>query len=343
MAKTAGTTEGAKGFFAEGDGRDYAESLDAAFAAPSPDPKYLALDLFAGCGGLSLGFEAAGFATIGYEADAACVETYRKNLRGECVRAYLTTETEYPRADVVIGGPPCQPFSRRGLGLGPRDARDGFPAFATAIRKVRPKMWAFENVKALASRGDGYFERIADELRSLGYVVDWTVARMSRHGVPQNRERLVVVGHRGEFRFPEEGGRVVTAGEALGALAREAPDDAEFLTPAMDAYVARYEAASKCARPRDLRLDAPARTLTCRNLAGATGDMMRLRLPDGRRRRLTAREAARLQGFPDRFEFVGTKAERFRQIGNAVPPPYALALAKAMAACLATEEAGGVA
>jgi DNA (cytosine-5)-methyltransferase 1 len=96
----------------------------------------------------------------------------------------------------------------------------------------------------------------------------------------------------------------------------------------MDAYVAKYEAASKCRQPRDLKLDQPSRTLTCRNLGGATGDMMRIRLEDGRRRRIDVREAARLQGFPDWFKFKGTTASQFRQIGNAVPPLLSLALAK---------------
>ena len=72
---------------------------------------YTALDLFAGCGGLALGFEAAGFETIGYEMDGDGCATYRRNLRGICHEIFLTPETVFPAADIVIGGPPCQPFS----------------------------------------------------------------------------------------------------------------------------------------------------------------------------------------------------------------------------------------
>ena len=95
----------------------------------------------------------------------------------------------------------------------------------------------------------------------------------------------------------------------------------------MDRYVANYEKASKCINPRDLYLDRPARTLTCRNLAGATGDMHRVRLKDNRRRRITVREAARLQSFPDWFEFSGTETNQYNQIGNAVAPNFAYHLA----------------
>ena len=119
-----------------------------------------------------------------------------------------------------------------------------------------------------------------------------------------------------------------TVGEALENLAFQIPDAAKFLTPSMDTYIAKYEKASKCINPRDLYLDRPARTLTCRNLAGATGDMHRIKLPDGRRRRLTVREAARLQSFPDWFNFIGSETSAFNQIGNAVAPLFALELAK---------------
>lgn len=315
------------------DERGWISFLNETLQLPAKRP-YSAIDLFAGCGGLSLGFECAGVKTIGYEMKPECCETYRANLKSECRNEMLTEETEYPKADIVLGGPPCQPFSRRGKRKGKDDARDGFPAYVAAIRKLQPKIWVCENVKGLPELDETYFRSILGQFRSLGYEVDYKVVRMSNYDVPQKRERLVIVGHRGGFRFPEEGLREVTAGEALRDKLDSIPEDAEFLTPSMDRYIASYEKASHCSRPRDLRLDEPARTLTCRNLAGCTSDMHRIRLADGRRRRVTVREAARLQSFPDWFEFHGTKEQQYTQIGNAVPPMFAYKIAKSVIDCL---------
>jgi DNA (cytosine-5)-methyltransferase 1 len=287
----------------------------------------LVVDLFAGCGGLSVGFEAQGFATHGFEMDADSCATYRKNLKGNCTQVVLTSETELPLAKVLIGGPPCQPFSVGGKQKGLQDSRDGFPIFLSAVKKLCPEIWLFENVRGLLYKNKWYLDEIVQTFQDLGFIVEWKLLNAVDFGVPQNRERLIVVGHKGNFKFPKLFERKISAGEALGELAFLAPEESKFLTPSMDEYVAKYEKASFCKRPRDLHLDKPARTLTCRNLAGATGDMHRIKLPCGRRRRLFLREAARLQSFPDWFEFAGTETSCFNQVGNAVPPLFAFHLA----------------
>lgn len=295
----------------------------------------LVVDLFAGCGGLALGFEAQGFETVGFEMNADACATYNENLGGRCEEIFLEPDTELPEAPVVIGGPPCQPFSVGGHQLGLRDARDGFPVFISAVQRLQPDLWLFENVRGLFYRNRFYLDEVVEALERLGYQVTLALLNAKHHDVPQNRERVIAVGHRGGFRWPKRpAGPLVSAGEALGSMASDVPAGAKFLTASMDAYVARYEAASQCVRPRDLHLDRPARTLTCRNLAGATGDMHRIRLSDGRRRRLTVREAARLQSFPDWMRFSGNETSQFNQIGNAVPPVLAYHLAGAVRACL---------
>ena len=301
---------------------------------PSPRRAPLVLDLFAGCGGLALGFESCGFETLGFEMDADCCATYRANLSGDCIQAKLEPGYAFPRAQVVIGGPPCQPFSVGGQQKGIRDARDGFPAFIAAVEQAQPDIWMFENVRGLMYRNKPYLDAILAELQAMHYVVEYRLLRAVEHGVPQNRERMIVVGHRGHFEFPPVQPHRVTAGEAVGDLIHLLDADAKFLTASMDAYVANYEKASKCITPRDLHLDRPARTVTCRNLAGATGDMHRVVLPDGRRRRLTVREGARLQSFPDWFEFQGSEASQYKQIGNAVPPLMAYEIARCFRAHL---------
>lgn len=295
-------------------------------AAGSP----LVLDLFAGCGGLALGFEANGFHTLGFEMDEDCCATYRHNLKGDCIQAKLDQSYVFPPAQVVIGGPPCQPFSVGGHQKGILDSRDGFPAFISAVKQAKPDIWMFENVRGLMYRNMAYLETIISALEELNYVVEYRLLNAVDFGVPQNRERMIVVGHRGHFEFPAALSSKVTAGEAVGDLATQVDAQSKFLTASMDTYVAKYEKASKCITPRDLHLHRPSRTVTCRNLAGATGDMHRVVLPDGRRRRLTIREGASLQSFPDWFEFQGKETSCYNQVGNAVPPLLAFELAKAI-------------
>lgn len=288
------------------------------------------LDLFAGCGGLSLGFEAAGFRTIGFEMVNEAVATYNKNLRGGCYNQFLEVGYEYPMADnidIVIGGPPCQPFSRFGNQMGIEDARDGFPVFIDAVRRLQPKVFLFENVANILGRHKWYLDLIVKELQNLGYYVDYKILNAVDYGVPQNRERLICVGHRSTFSFPAKELRKATVAEAIGDTMLSPEPESKILTPRQDEYIAVYEKKSHCVNPRDLYPNKPARTITCRNLAGATSDMQRVRLADGRRRRLTDREAARLQSFPDWFEFEGTETKRFNQIGNAVPPLLAYKIA----------------
>ncbi|MEM8642156.1 MAG: DNA cytosine methyltransferase [Cyanobacteria bacterium P01_G01_bin.54] len=306
------------------------QKINESFRRPLNKRKERVIDLFSGCGGLALGFEVMGFKTHGFETSLKCVETYNFNLAGECTQEHLTPKTRYPDAEIVIGGPPCQPFSVGGSQKGLEDSRDGFPTFIAAVEQLNPHAFLLENVRGLLYRNKWYFEQIKNKLEKLNYIVEAQLLNAKYYGVPQNRERVIIVGHRGGFKFPIPSKKFISAGTALGSMFEQIPDDAKWLTPSMDAYIAKYEKASCCKNPRDLHYDRPARTVTCRNLAGATGDMHRIRLSDGRRRRITIREAARLQSFPDWFEFMGSETEQYYQVGNAVAPLFAKALAKSV-------------
>jgi DNA (cytosine-5)-methyltransferase 1 len=312
---------------------EWLDWLNASLAVQAFGPGApFAVDLFAGCGGLALGFEANGIRTHGFEMKQPAAQTYAKNLGGECDCTMLDVgmpDVDHRQVDLVIGGPPCQPFSQIGYQRGNRDARDGFPIFLDTVRRLRPKLALIENVRGLLFRNRDYLNQVADELKRLGYQVDARLLNARDYGTPQNRERVVIVAHQGGWAWPEPiVAEPVTAGHAVGDSALCVPEDAKFLTESMDRYIADYEERSACINPRDLYLDRPARTLTCRNLGAATSDMQRIRLPDGRRRMLTVREGARLQGFPDWFEFSGTRYDQTEQIGNAVSPLMALALGR---------------
>jgi len=305
---------------------DYINFLDN-LLKPKIIENEIVLDLFAGCGGLSLGFEALGYETIGFEMNEDAANTYNTNLSGICHTVKLDLGFEYPSADIIIGGPPCQPFSVGGHQKGIKDTRNGFPIFIDAIKKITPRVFMFENVRGLLYSNKWYFDLLIEELDSLGYLIEFKLINAVNYGVPQNRERLFVIGHKSSFAFPTKQSKKVTVHNAIGDLMYKTTKESKFLTTSQDEYIAKYEKASKCTNPRDLNPDKPSRTLTCRNLAAATGDMHRVKLHDGRRKRLSTLEAARLQSFPDWFNFTGNETSQFNQIGNAVAPFLAYQIA----------------
>ena len=304
---------------------------------PSAQKTYSALDLFCGAGGFSLGFAVSGFRVQGIDRDTDAIATFSTNV-GPAACLDLSLEVSLPTVDVLIAGPPCQPWSRAGKQLGRSDPRDGFLAIAHAIRIVNPKVVVVENVPDI-SRDDrrARLDDFLEDLVAYGYAVKEAILNAAHYGVPQNRRRFFVMAVRGEATIEIPGGwdSQVAVGDAIPETCKLAQEDARFLSPDMDSYIARYEKASGCRVPRDLHLDRPARTLTVRNLGGATSDMIRLSLPCGRRRMLTVREAARLQSFPDWFRFIGSRQSQFSQIGNAVPPLLGLAIAKQVSSMLA--------
>lgn len=280
--------------------------------------KHTILDIYSGAGGLSLGLEYAGFKVSGIDNDKDSVNSYNYNLQGKCIHDTITPKYDFPNVDILVGGPPCQPFSVRGKQKGEKDTRNGIPSFISAIQKIKPKLFLFENVRGFYK----YSKSFVSTLEKLGYVIDISIINCSHYGIPQNRERVIIVGHDGTYIQPPKSDYIATVGDAIKNIPqREKPF---YLTPNMDKYILAYEKASQC-RPRDLDFSKPARTLTCRNLGGYSSDMIRISR-NKKRRILFVREAARLQSFPDWFEFVGSRYSKMKQVGNAVPPLLALSL-----------------
>ena len=182
--------------------------LSSQLRQPSPDQSApLAIDLFAGCGGLSLGFECAGIRTVGYEMKPHIVETYNSNLAGNCSQFTLKLGdppcAKGETADILMGGPPCQPFSQIGYQRGHRDHRDGFPIFLDAVNRLRPRLAIIENVRGLLFRNKDYLRATCKELERFGYVVDARLIDTSLYGVPQKRQRAVIIASKTGWAWPE--------------------------------------------------------------------------------------------------------------------------------------------
>ena len=164
-----------------------------------------AVDLFAGAGGLSEGLRVAGFDVVGaYEANAHACATHAAAHPETAVHCGALTghETLPSDIDLLVGGPPCQPFSGAGLKLGEHDPRDGYPIVLRLLETHQPRAVLLENVKGiLAARSRPYFGRVLAALRERGYRVDFRCLQAADYGVPQRRERVFIVALRDDEDF----------------------------------------------------------------------------------------------------------------------------------------------
>lgn len=335
------------------------------------------VDLFSGAGGLSIGLSAAGLRpvrAVECMEDAATSYEIRHDFEVDRRRLESIPEAELRAwgkdVRVVVGGPPCQPWSTGGLRLASQDARDGFPAMFRALRLIEPEAFVIENVAGL-ERGKArpYFLALLGSLEHLGYEVAAKTLDAADFGVPQHRRRLIIVGIRGaQFQFPTPThgpGRVtpwVTAGDVLTPEPVGEPNTS-IVTYAKrpDVRPSPFDGLLFNGGGRPINTSAPARTILAsaggnktpfidtQNLVPAyhatlwdretgklrDGHQKHVRsgsLPGGRR--LTVAECATIQSFPPGFEFAGTRSVQYTLVGNAVPPKLALAVGKALALAL---------
>jgi|SoiMethySBSTD1v2_1073268.scaffolds.fasta_scaffold00333_30 DNA (cytosine-5)-methyltransferase 1 len=318
------------------------------------------IELFAGCGGLSTGFLDAGLnIAAGFELDARAVDAYNYNHEYRGGRgviadlsiskgAELLERVGIERADFVIGGPPCQPFSIAGKRQGKRDMRaDLIGHFIRIVDELKPSAFMLENVPNLAAISGGEFlDETNAELRALGYAVGHCIVSAAAYGVPQNRKRLVVLGLKGKksVRFPHPThGTIecpfISAFDAIGDL----PDAGDFGETGIYNHEPTVHSADMVARLSNLkpgrrergsfhdRLHPERPSFTLR---AGSGNFSPLRpIHYQHHRVITVRESARLQGFSDDFRWPDRipRLQQYRQVGNAVPPPLALAFAKSLA------------
>jgi DNA (cytosine-5)-methyltransferase 1 len=351
--------------------RDFGPSAAAVTMTPDvPTPAYTAISLYCGAGGLDLGFMRAGFdVRWAIDHDASAIETYNINLAGHgvCADVLKVDPPEAISPDLVIGGPPCQGFSVIGR-MDPGDPRSQHvDHFFDVVRRLRPRAFVMENVKALGAspRWAHLRARLLDRVRHLGYQHALFVLNARDYAVPQSRERMFLVGLLdGPPQRPTAttAGRPPTVRSALAALPR-------FGEPGNDASCAAQviPARSPIMRPtahrgsllfngsgRPLELDGVAKTIPASMGGNATPIIDQEELDHGtepwvvgyhrhlqqggaplrraptRLRRITVQEAAALQTFPPEWEFAGPRVAQYRQVGNAVPPELAEAVARSV-------------
>jgi DNA (cytosine-5)-methyltransferase 1 len=304
---------------------------------------YKVAELFSGAGGTALGLENAGLRhVILVEWDKDAVNSLRSNREKWNVIHEDISKVNFKGvdADIVEGGFPCQAFSYAGKKLGFEDTRGTlFFEFARAVKEIKPKLVIAENVKGLLRHDKGRtLETMVSALKEIGYKTSYKVLRSQYLDVPQKRERLIILAVREDldlpFLFPKEKDYLVTIKEALQNVPRskgyEYPD---YKKKVMDMIppggywkdlpkdiqkdymgASYYHSGGRTGMARRLSWDEPSLTLTTSPAQKQTE-----RCHPEETRPLTVREYARIQTFPDEWEFQGSTASQYKQIGNAVP------------------------
>jgi DNA (cytosine-5)-methyltransferase 1 len=303
------------------------------------------LELCAGGGGQALGLEMAGIDHLALvEIDQTSCATLSQNRpEWNVIQGDLNDfdARQFAGADIVSGGLPCPPFSVAGKQLGTLDERNLFPAMVRIVDQVRPKAVMIENVRGILDAVFvDYRRHLGQQLTKLGYLPGWSLMNASQFGVPQLRPRVVFVALRKEysdsFSWPREL-RVPprTVGQVLYDLiaengwkgARAWREMADEIAPTVVGGSAKHGGPDL--GPTRARRAWAALGVDGIGIADEAPGPDFVGMP-----RLTVRMVARLQGFPDEWQFAGKKTRAYRQVGNAFPPPFAAGVAEKLRVCL---------
>lgn len=303
------------------------------------------LEICAGAGGQALGLEQAGFDHVALvEIEPPACATLRLNrpywnvVQGDLCQF---DGRSFKGIDLLAGGVPCPPFSKAGKQLGANDERNLFPEAIRLVDECRPQAVMLENVRGLLdSVFDEYREQIITDLKKLGYVAEWRLLNASDFGTPQLRPRVVFVALKKNiaehFVWPTAlQNPPLTVGETLFDLMAENGwlGAKQWRERACDIAPTLVGGSKKHGGP-DL---GPTRSKKAWASLGVDGLGIADAVPDRDfvgMPRLTVRMAARIQGFPDDWQFSGRKTAAYRQIGNAFPPPVAFAVGNQIQAVL---------
>ncbi|MGB3921847.1 MAG: DNA (cytosine-5-)-methyltransferase [Minisyncoccia bacterium] len=303
--------------------------------------KFKAIDLFAGIGGMRMGFEKAGFEIVySNDIDKYACQTYRANF-GEIEEKDITQVDPFsvPEFDVLLAGFPCQPFSLIGKRDGLKDPRGRlFGEVVKFLHTRKPQAFVLENVKNLIKHNKGETYRhikFALENSGGGYVVTEKILDSKNFGVPQHRERTYIVGIRNphkDFTFPEKSS--MSGKEKLSDILDTSVEDKYYLSQryyeGLVAHKERHAAKGSGFGCEILDPTGVSNTIVCGNM-GRERNLIQDRPVSINKcgiRKLTERECARLQGFPDSFKIPVSTTQAYKQFGNAVSVPVAKEMAK---------------
>jgi DNA (cytosine-5)-methyltransferase 1 len=350
---------------------------------------YKLIDLFSGAGGMTLGFVdhrfCGGFESVlAVDMDRPSIETHKTNFKGKTIHGpieeWLATNPKIPKADVVIGGPPCQGFSLLNKNRQGDARRALWEPYLDIVRQSEAKIFVMENVTELYRSPE--LSEIEQRAEEYGYELKARILNAADYGAAQTRKRTIVIGWKPDqvrepaFPPPTHGGPDNNAylptwrtvrdvigdlNEPLGTELRNVrpPYNLHFGRTPTSVSLARYKSVPVGGNRFDLMRNAPEITPACwiRKTSGGTDLFGRLwwdkpsvtirteffkpekgrYLHPEKHRPITHREAARIMGFPDDFVFCGTKIDIAKQIGNAVPPNLASAIARIVSEALSTK------
>ena len=312
--------------------------------------EFTAISLFCGAGGLDMGFERAGFKTIWANdfAEDACA-THRKWSSAEVVCGDIAKidEKDIPDADIMLGGFPCQGFSLSG----PRKIDDSrnvlYKHYVRIVKAKKPLMFVGENVKGLLTMDGGkIMEAIIEDFSECGYDVHYKLLNAKDYEVPEDRERVIIVGFRKDlgiagFSFPEKRNVIVTMRDALKDIPAPSPEDV-----CSAPYSSRYMSRNRKRGWDEVSYTIPAMAKQVTLWPGSP-DMQKVgkdlwRFGEGgETRRLSRQEAAAIQTFPADLDFQGNLTSVYKQIGNAVPVRLAEIVAGHLCRALTAAAGGG--
>lgn len=292
------------------------------------------ISLFSGAGGLDLGLIQAGNTVLwANDIDKDAVATYKENIGGYIVCDDIKNIdiSTLPNADVVVGGFPCQGFSQANRLRALEDDRNQlYRFFYNTIKEKQPLFFIAENVKGILSLGGGdAIRQILTDFKAAGYLTEVKLVNMADYGIPQTRQRVFIIGQRKDlgaslrFVFPKQthskNGCLPHWISIREAIAHFPDPDSEntVLNHIYSAYKVEYR---NYTGHRRTDPDKPSPTILARG--NGKGGVCAIPHYNGRRR-LTIRESASIQTFPEDFHFCGTMGSCYRQIGNAVPVKFA--------------------